>query len=101
MFQSLNAIVAATVLLSSGLAALASPTPRQVGPVGTLHPIKSSNKCVDVRGNSHTNGTPVQMFVLFLTSMFTSLSDMVVIASIAMLVPHKIGRFNAAQPRFS
>jgi hypothetical protein len=101
MFPSLNSVVAVTVLLSNGLAAFATPTPRQTGPVGTLHPIASSKKCADVRANAHTNGTAVDVFVFFLITVFTSLSDMVITASIAMLVPHKIGRFQEAQPRSS
>lgn len=102
MFQSLNLIVAATVLLSNGLASFASPARRQVPPVGNLHPVANSHgKCVDVRGNSHDNGTPVQMSVLSLRNMLTSLSDTIVIASIAMVVPLKFGRFNPVQPRSS
>jgi hypothetical protein len=61
MFQSLKATVAATLLLSSGLTAFASPTRRVASPVGHLQPDASSKKCVDVRGNSHDNGTPVQV----------------------------------------
>ncbi|EKM79676.1 hypothetical protein AGABI1DRAFT_114159 [Agaricus bisporus var. burnettii JB137-S8] len=61
---SLNGLVAATLLLSNGLGGLASPVvPRQkVGPVGTLHPISSSEKCIDVRGAAFENGTAVQIF---------------------------------------
>ncbi|XP_006462966.1 hypothetical protein AGABI2DRAFT_194010 [Agaricus bisporus var. bisporus H97] len=64
MVQSLNGLgVAATLLFSSGFGALASPVaPRQIGAVGTLHPIASSGKCVDVRTSVFENGTVVQIF---------------------------------------